>query len=1322
MSSFHVRRDFVFSLSALLVAGLVSRSQAINITVQYDGTQAGAVSPAFDPNGTQLLAIANYAASFYEDVFEDNNHSLTLTFWYTDLNGLLGDHDNISEDANQRESVGNIKIDTQDGNGVARNYFFDPTPASNSEYTMTQSLWRGISAANRADWYIAGAGVPATLETGFTGTAPAGSPAAGALDMLSLVFHEMGHSLGMSSGIPLTVAETNDNDYDINPAFIFGGTLAADTLDRPTDFIGHIDDPSNLMNPGLGGAGSRTLPSHVDLFAMAAGHQYTLLDVPRREFYNPNGDWNADANWSGNNTPDNADDTFVRNDATAILSGFGAAGNLFVDEGALVSTQTHTLFVQNATTVGGTAGLTSQITINTGGELDSDVLNINNDGRVVLVGATSLLQSERVNIASGGELRGRGTVDLNDNVLGLLTSEGLIQATAGGELLITSQNGLGLDLAGGDIEAIDGNIRFETGMATAMGADVTIGAGREVAFNSGGSAGAGSLIDLQGAPGNPATISGSNFFVGLNATINANGLGIIENTLLLQPSGAISTEFGDANSEIRLAGTTFFQGGRILGDGIARQVGNAFVQQDTEISIDTYDMDGLSGNTILTVNAGRTLEVTSDHIDTVADNDFDGTLNINSGVLDITSAWRLDGVLNLNETTTANPVLQGAGGVTVDMGGQINITGEADVDTKVQVNIGKIFVDGDATFSGPTTLGVNADVEINNADDSLRLMGNTILVNPSIVGSGRIVFDGNVNVAFFNTSIGTAETDLDGILGNTEVLINQGLTFSIASTTIEPTANDGFDGTIINRGTFSVLAGWRLDGEFEMDQIGATVPALAGLGPFRIHTTGTYSTDGDSIINPPLQVAGMMDLGAGVTRVNSTAAFESTASVTVAQGGKLELSGVTTFQGGSYTGSGLIQFNAMTSVNANTTIATGRVDLDGAAETTQTTLNDSALVLNVDGVDAINSIFSSTLNATGANARLEVNLTNPLAGWRLGSTGVLNLTTPAPAASPSIMLAGNDVSVEGRINATGNLRLGANVAVTGRIQTVTNSTDVHFSGGGVNLVFNTAIIGGTGDITIDNRTQLFLQDDTNVGVDVENVGRLEVGFQPTEVGLDLTETGNATIRGNFSQASGGEYGVELGGGGGGLPQADQYDVLNITGTARLNGLLAVELINGFLPAVGNAFTVLTAGAVVGTFDTVTAFDTAGMFDVDVSVLYSAVDAVVRIDGLFLLGDYNKNGVVDAADYALWRDTQGKMGTDLAADGNGNGVIDAGDYAVWRAHFGNSFGLSPATGSQSVATSASALGNKYDVVPEPTSWWLVVIALSTCLAVNRWRVA
>jgi hypothetical protein len=54
----------------------------------------------------------------------------------------------------------------------------------------------------------------------------------------------------------------------------------------------------------------------------------------------------------------------------------------------------------------------------------------------------------------------------------------------------------------------------------------------------------------------------------------------------------------------------------------------------------------------------------------------------------------------------------------------------------------------------------------------------------------------------------------------------------------------------------------------------------------------------------------------------------------------------------------------------------------------------------------------------------------------------------------------------------------------------------------------------------------------------------------------------------------------------------------------------------------------------------------------------------------LPGDYNQNGVVDAADYVVWRSTVGEIGLGLAADGDGNNKIDAGDYYVWRAHFGS----------------------------------------------------
>jgi hypothetical protein len=59
-------------------------------------------------------------------------------------------------------------------------------------------------------------------------------------------------------------------------------------------------------------------------------------------------------------------------------------------------------------------------------------------------------------------------------------------------------------------------------------------------------------------------------------------------------------------------------------------------------------------------------------------------------------------------------------------------------------------------------------------------------------------------------------------------------------------------------------------------------------------------------------------------------------------------------------------------------------------------------------------------------------------------------------------------------------------------------------------------------------------------------------------------------------------------------------------------------------------------------------------------------------GALLLGDYNRNRLVDGADYVGWRNTltQAAVPAGSGADGNLNSLIDAGDYTFWRGRFGN----------------------------------------------------
>jgi probable HAF family extracellular repeat protein len=87
----------------------------------------------------------------------------------------------------------------------------------------------------------------------------------------------------------------------------------------------------------------------------------------------------------------------------------------------------------------------------------------------------------------------------------------------------------------------------------------------------------------------------------------------------------------------------------------------------------------------------------------------------------------------------------------------------------------------------------------------------------------------------------------------------------------------------------------------------------------------------------------------------------------------------------------------------------------------------------------------------------------------------------------------------------------------------------------------------------------------------------------------------------------------------------------------------------------------------------------------------------------LSGDYNLDGIVEAADYVTWRDLLGQSGVGLAADGNENDVVDAGDYDVWRANFGQIVSSISNAGTSAFTTAA------FPAVPEPASVMLLALA-------------
>jgi len=87
---------------------------------------------------------------------------------------------------------------------------------------------------------------------------------------------------------------------------------------------------------------------------------------------------------------------------------------------------------------------------------------------------------------------------------------------------------------------------------------------------------------------------------------------------------------------------------------------------------------------------------------------------------------------------------------------------------------------------------------------------------------------------------------------------------------------------------------------------------------------------------------------------------------------------------------------------------------------------------------------------------------------------------------------------------------------------------------------------------------------------------------------------------------------------------------------------------------------------------------------------------------FIVGDYNRNGVVDASDYTTWRQTYGSTvsGAFANADGNGNSSIDAADFVIWRKKNASGAGTGTADNNQLFS----------NAVPEPTVIALLTLAI------------
>ena len=213
-----------------------------------------------------------------------------------------------------------------------------------------------------------------------------------------------------------------------------------------------------------------------------------------------------------------------------------------------------------------------------------------------------------------------------------------------------------------------------------------------------------------------------------------------------------------------------------------------------------------------------------------------------------------------------------------------------------------------------------------------------------------------------------------------------------------------------------------------------------------------------------------------------------------------------------------------------------------------------------------------------------------------------------------------------------------------------------------------------GTLTVGGNQNLNLVDGSSLyGSGIVNAHLTNAGFMAP--GLSQ---GQLQVLQDYTQESTGTLEIELGG----TMPGSGHDQVAVTGDATLGGALEVKLADGYSPIPIDTFTILTANAVSGTFDSVSVPSfLGGLFTLD--LVYHADRVVLDVIARLLPGDANNDLLVSGLDLISVQQNFGKaeaVGPTglLPGDANDDGIVSGLDLIKVQENFGKALAGSGAS--------------------------------------------